>query len=168
MAADIAPGLLRSFFGFLRWRGHDSDLWQTLCREAQERREEGLTRLPPIRGYDVAPRAIQIAWANAERAGLGGADQGPGTRFLVGDGLDECAAGSLDLVLCNPPFHQGRTEGDHVAWEMFRQARRALRPGGRLLVVGNRHLGYHWKLQRLFDRCETVASDRRFVVLAAE
>ena len=35
---------------------------------------------------------------------------------------------------------------DLAAWRMFDQAARTLRPGGELLVVGNRHLGYHVKL----------------------
>jgi 16S rRNA G1207 methylase RsmC len=50
---------------------------------------------------------------------------------------------------------------------MMNQARRALAPGGELRVVGNRHLGYHSKLGRLFGRCRPVAADRRFVVLSA-
>ena len=36
MAADVAPGLLRSYFGFLKWRGHDPALWQRLREEANE------------------------------------------------------------------------------------------------------------------------------------
>jgi 23S rRNA (guanine1835-N2)-methyltransferase len=30
---------------------------------------------------------------------------------------------SVDLVLCNPPFHQGNTLGDFIAWQMFTDAR---------------------------------------------
>ncbi len=30
IAADVAPGLLRNEFGFLRWRGHDEAVWQRL------------------------------------------------------------------------------------------------------------------------------------------
>ncbi len=131
----------------------------------------GLARRCPrarVLGVDESYQAIASALGNARRAGLSAVLGGPGARFEVADGLETCAVGSLDLVVCNPPFHQGRAEGDQVAWEMFRHARRALRRGGRLLVVGNRHLGYHWKLERLFDRCRTISSDRRFVVLEAE
>ena len=35
MALDIAPGLLRSYFGFIGWRGHDRELWQRLVEEAR-------------------------------------------------------------------------------------------------------------------------------------
>ena len=50
---------------------------------------------------------------------------------------------------------------------MFTGARRALRPGGELWVVGNRHLGYHVTLRRIFGNSELVASDAKFVVLRA-
>lgn len=74
---------------------------------------------------------------------------------------------SADLVLCNPPFHQGEAITDHIAWQMFLDARRRLAPGGLLQVVGNRHLSYHIKLQRLFKNCKTVASNGKFVILQA-
>lgn len=87
--------------------------------------------------------------------------------FLVGDCLSGTPAGSVDLVLNNPPFHSHRATTDATAWRMFTGARAALRRGGELWVVGNRHLGYHAKLRRLFGNCEVVASDPKFVVLRA-
>ncbi|KOG39854.1 methyltransferase [Streptomyces resistomycificus] len=87
--------------------------------------------------------------------------------FRVGDGLAGVAAGSVDLVLNNPPFHSHQATTDATAWRMFTGARRALRPGGELWVVGNRHLGYHLKLRRLFGNSRLVASDPKFVVLKA-
>jgi 16S rRNA (guanine1207-N2)-methyltransferase len=85
----------------------------------------------------------------------------------VGDGLADVPAGSVDLVLNNPPFHSHQATTDTTAWRMFSEARRALRPGGELWVIGNRHLGYHLKLRRLFGNSELVASDAKFVVLRA-
>ena len=72
---------------------------------------------------------------------------------------------SIDLVLNNPPFHQQGAIGDHIAWEMFRSSKDVLTEGGEILVVGNRHLGYHIKLKRLFGNCKTIASNRKFVIL---
>ncbi|MGP4844321.1 methyltransferase [Marinobacter sp. 1Y8] len=72
-----------------------------------------------------------------------------------------------DLILCNPPFHEGGTVGDHIALRMFRQASQALNSGGALLVVGNRHLGYHAKLKKDFAGVEQRAADPKFVVLEA-
>ncbi|MER7624150.1 methyltransferase [Streptomyces sp. NPDC126503] len=87
--------------------------------------------------------------------------------FLVGDGLADLAPGSLDLVLNNPPFHSHQATTDRTARRMFADARRALRPGGELRVVGNRHLGYHVALRRIFGNSELVASGPKFVVLRA-
>ena len=72
-----------------------------------------------------------------------------------------------DLILCNPPFHQAHTIGDHIAWQMFKQSLKALNNGGELWVIGNRHLAYHIKLKKLFGNCKTIASNNKFVVLAA-
>ena len=87
--------------------------------------------------------------------------------FRAADGLAEQPADSLDLVLCNPPFHQQQVVGDFLAWRMFQQARAALVTGGELWIVGNRHLGYHAKLKRLFRGVEQVAATPKFVVLKA-
>jgi 16S rRNA (guanine1207-N2)-methyltransferase len=87
--------------------------------------------------------------------------------FRVGDGLAGVPSGSVDLVLNNPPFHSHQATTDSTAWRMFTGAWRALRPGGELWVIGNRHLGYHLKLRRLFGNSELVASDPKFVVLKA-
>ncbi|MEV7139129.1 methyltransferase [Streptomyces tauricus] len=87
--------------------------------------------------------------------------------FRVDDGLNGVPEDSVDLVLTNPPFHSHQATTDATAWRMFVGARRALRPGGELWVVGNRHLGYHVKLRRLFGNSELIASDAKFVVLKA-
>ncbi|WP_329467748.1 methyltransferase [Streptomyces sp. NBC_01431] len=87
--------------------------------------------------------------------------------FHLGDGLAEFPPGTADLVLNNPPFHTHQTTTDRTSSRMFLDARTALRDGGELWVVGNRHLGYHEKLRRMFGSCEVVASDPKFVVLRA-
>ncbi|WP_223505452.1 methyltransferase [Pseudomonas sp. GL-RE-29] len=85
----------------------------------------------------------------------------------AGDGLAGQEPQSLDVVLCNPPFHQQQVVGDFLAWRMFQQARDALVVGGALYIVGNRHLGYHSKLARLFRGVEQVAATPKFVILKA-
>ncbi|MBP5872020.1 methyltransferase [Streptomyces sp. LBUM 1479] len=113
---------------------------------------------------DESYQAVASARATYE-ANRPGTD--PGAEFLVGDGLEDFPAGSVDLVLNNPPFHSHQATTDATARRMFTGARRALRPGGELWVVGNRHLGYHVTLRRIFGNGEVVASDPRFVVLRA-
>lgn len=88
--------------------------------------------------------------------------------FLVGDTLSAFEGDSADYILCNPPFHQGSSVGDHIAQRMFRQSKKVLRPGGELWVIGNRHLGYHKSLKKLFGNSELVASNAKFVILKAK
>lgn len=113
---------------------------------------------------DESHQAVASAAATYER----NAGDRPGTaEFRVADGLAGVEPGSVDLVLNNPPFHSHQATTDATAWRMFAQAHAALRPGGELWVVGNRHLGYHVKLRRLFGNSELVAGDPKFVILKA-
>lgn len=86
-------------------------------------------------------------------------------KYIADNCLESAENESADLILINPPFHQGNVVGDFIAWQMFVDAKRVLRPGGEVWVVGNRHMGYHLKLERLFGGCNTEASDAKFVVL---
>lgn len=103
LAADIAPGLGRDYFGFLGWRGHDAALWQTLKEEAAARRAAGLPHLPTIIGYDADRHAVHAAIENIARAGL------TGYVHVERRELAECAPaiGKNELpglLVCNPPY----------------------------------------------------------------
>jgi 16S rRNA G1207 methylase RsmC len=87
--------------------------------------------------------------------------------FITNDCLSDLKPAELDLVICNPPFHQGQAIGDHIAWRMFKQSYDCLQPGGQLWVVGNKHLQYNAKLKRLFGNCQEKYSNNKFVVYAA-
>ncbi|MGS2722349.1 methyltransferase [Porticoccus sp. GXU_MW_L64] len=85
--------------------------------------------------------------------------------FRVTDCLQGVEQNTADLILCNPPFHQQNAITSHIAEQMFRESKDVLKTGGELWVIGNRHLGYHVKLKRLFGHCQTAASNSKFVVL---
>ncbi len=74
---------------------------------------------------------------------------------------------SLDLVLCNPPFHQQRTVGDHIAWQMFQDSFRCLKKDGLLRVIGNSHLGYAETLKKIFGNSKTIATNSKFMIIDA-
>ncbi len=134
---------------------------------AQRRNPDAqLTFVDESHGAVASARATYAA-TFGEQHGIGAAP-----RFAIGDVLDLAEPppldrGSIDLVLVNPPFHTDHVVGDATARAMFAQARDVLRPGGELWVVGNRHLGHHTKLKRLFGGVDVVASTPKFVVLRA-
>ncbi len=92
--------------------------------------------------------------------------EGP-AEFLWTHGCGGIAAASADLVLCNPPFHQGNTVGDFMAREMFRESERVLAPGGILRVIGNSHLHYPDILGRIFGNARVIAKNPKFTIVEA-
>jgi len=70
IAGDIAPGLSREYYGFLKWRQFDAPLWENLLEEAHNRKRIGLEKIPPVYGFDPDPNAIEASMTNAEQAGV--------------------------------------------------------------------------------------------------
>ncbi|MFC3022322.1 methyltransferase [Vibrio zhugei] len=91
------------------------------------------------------------------------------THCLANNCLDGFDGANTDLVVCNPPFHQQQAITDHIAWQMFCDAKHVLCKTGKLMVIGNRHLRYDVKLARLFGKShvKTVAGNKKFVILEA-
>ncbi|MEY8251843.1 MAG: methyltransferase, partial [Colwellia sp.] len=87
--------------------------------------------------------------------------------FTLNDSLTDIEGGSVDLILCNPPFHQNTATTDHIAWQMFKDSHRVLKKGGELRIIGNQQLAYHIKLQRLFGNETLIASNNKFVTQSA-
>jgi len=141
MAADIAPGLNRTYYGFLRWRGHDSGLWEKLLSEARERRDAGLQKLPPVRGYDLDPSAVRAAQANVACAGLSA--QVHIERRELADCREE-TTGPSGLVVANPPYGERLGEASELP-ALYRSLGDALKHcyrGWRAAVLtGNPELG---------------------------
>ncbi len=108
IAADIAPGIDRPYWGFSGWKGHDADLWAALLVDARKRRDKGLSGLPVIRGFDASGQAIEAAQDNAAHAGL--ADYIDFSQRAIKD-CASAPAGPAGLVVVNPPY--GERLGEH-------------------------------------------------------
>lgn len=113
--------------------------------------------------YDESAMAIASAQLNYQNIYADPAN----ARFVIDDCLSQRAPNSADIILNNPPFHQQNVVGDAIAWRMFKQSHKTLRPNGELWVIGNRHLDYPQKLKKLFGNCKTVANNKKFVILKA-
>ncbi|EPJ45599.1 MAG: hypothetical protein OFPII_26140 [Osedax symbiont Rs1] len=71
MAADIAPGLDKAHWGFVRWKKHDEALWDSLLQEAEKRRTIGLAENEvTFVGADIDARVLENATANSKNVGL--------------------------------------------------------------------------------------------------
>ncbi|GAB4267749.1 MAG: class I SAM-dependent methyltransferase [Pararhodobacter sp.] len=74
----------------------------------------------------------------------------------------------LDVVIMNPPFHQGRAATPQLGAAFIAAAARMLKPTGQLWMVANRHLPYEPALAAAFKTHSEVAGTAGFKILAAE
>lgn len=119
------------------------------------------TRNPELTVTATDQSAAAIASAAATAAANGVADR---VHLLRDDAMSTIADASVDLVVCNPPFHVGAAVHTGGAIKMFEAARRVLRPGGELWTVFNSHLGYRAPLARLVGPTRQVARNQKFTV----
>lgn len=148
IASDTAPGLLRDYFGFLAWKHHNVELWQSALQEARDRRQRGLESMPEIRGCDIDERAVQAATQNIEAAGFSEFIAVNEADFFVSSTAIENGPG---LVVVNPPYGE-RLEDEDTIGVFYSKLGRALRsktPNWELaLFTGNPSLLHRTGLSR--------------------
>lgn len=110
IAGDIAPGLLRNYFGFLGWKKHDNSLWKRLINNAEQRKN--LNKIPPIIGHDADSYAIKVAFANIERAGLLGKIHVE--KQELSTPLNKKNMEKPGLLVVNPPYGERLGEVDEL------------------------------------------------------
>ncbi|MGB3305912.1 MAG: class I SAM-dependent methyltransferase [Thermomicrobiales bacterium] len=88
-------------------------------------------------------------------------------RALAGDVYDAVGSERYDLIVSNPPFHQGKTIDYDMPERLIGEAAAHLRPGGSLLIVANAFLAYERLMNRHFHDVQTIASTRQYRVLRA-
>jgi 16S rRNA (guanine1207-N2)-methyltransferase len=76
--------------------------------------------------------------------------------------------GRYDVIVSNPPFHtQGRADRPDIGRRFIAVAAEALKPGGRLWLVANRHLPYEDVLNASFGSVHAVAQRDGFKIIEA-
>ena len=116
---------------------------------------------PALTVLAVDQSAAAVASAAATAAANGLADR---IRVVRDDAAGSVPAGSVDLVVCNPPFHVGAAVVTTAADRLFTAAARVLRPGGELWTVYNSSLRYKPVLSRIVGPTKVVDADAKFTV----
>jgi 16S rRNA (guanine1207-N2)-methyltransferase len=96
---------------------------------------------------NVADARASFAWADVRRGGA--------------------VPEELDFVVTNPPFHHGGAEDRDLGAAFIAAAAKALKRGGRLWLVANRHLPYEAPLAAEFAAVKLLAQDGGFKVYEA-
>lgn len=109
---------------------------------------------------DESVDAIESAKLTFKENGLEG-------NFVLEDKLGGFVNNFADLILCNPPFHQNTRIVTDIANSMFKQSKKILKRGGRLLVVANKHLGYHKSLRKIFHNLKIIDSNSKFNIYSS-
>ena len=109
---------------------------------------------------DLSADAIESAQATATANGVD-------IEVVRERGLGTQPDASADLIVLNPPFHDGGAVSIDTAHEMFIEARRVLKPGGQLWTVWNSHLGYAGALVRTVGPTTQISRNAKFTVTAS-
>lgn len=82
----------------------------------------------------------------------------------AGKGIDN----KVDLLLCNPPFHQGFGIDGDLTDKFLQSARRLLAPGGTALFVVNQFIPLERKAASLFSKINLLIDNGSFKVIQLE
>ena len=112
--------------------------------------------------YEAEARALDLA-----RRNLAGFE----SRARLGFHWHDVTGGlpqRYDVIVSNPPFHtQSRADRPDIGRRFIAVAAEALKPGGRLWLVANRHLPYEAVLTESFGSVRTVAQRDGFKIIEA-
>ncbi|HJV41597.1 class I SAM-dependent methyltransferase [Caulobacter sp.] len=91
----------------------------------------------------------------------------PRAEFVWSDVRHGAGLKDLDFVVSNPPFHEGGGEDKTLGQAFIRASADALRKGGSLWIVANRHLPYEAILAESFAKVRLVAESGGYKVFEA-
>lgn len=122
-----------------------------------------LRHCPNIRSldaYDADANALEAA-----RRNLGLVPTPIKARLHWQDVTAGLGSATYDVIVMNPPFHDGRDAQHQLGLKFITAAALALRGTGDLWLVANKHLPYEKLMTELFEHARTVAESHGFKVL---
>ena len=90
--------------------------------------------------------------------------KGDNVYFHYNDTLKEIEENSIDLVVCNPPFHFEYETNIEVSLRLFKEVSYCLKQGGKFQMVANRHINYGPHLERVFNSVIRVMHNDKFEI----
>lgn len=101
IAAGIAPGILRDYFGFKNWKQHDAAVWDQILGEARELADKNRSRIPRLIGVEKSYKVVGIAKANIKAAGFDNEIE-----IRQADSVDVLTdlTDTTGLIVTNPPY----------------------------------------------------------------
>jgi len=97
MALNIAPGIQRNNFGFMKWNNFDKQLWNQILKDANDSIKSSLNFR--ILASDIDGKAIQLASGNAARSRVGKHIQFQMRKFQLFRPNTK-----VGTIICNPPY----------------------------------------------------------------
>ena len=149
IAANIAPGLDRDYFGFSKWLQHDTALWQDCIEEAEA--QVDASKSPLIEASDYDANALKVARANAARAGV---------EELIRFSHQDINELKLEddprpaIVLCNPPYGERLQSEQGLAslYSAIGSALKQLKSAKLFMISANPDLLHRLRLKRSFRK----------------
>ena len=110
----------------------------------------------------------QIVMADRDSlAGLAAGENVPGAQVRITSSLADLGSERYDLIVSNPPIHDGKSEDYTVLGQLIAQAPARLTTRGSLVLVVQRRVPVAEWLEAAFARVEKAAEDTRYRVWRA-
>jgi len=154
---DVGSEMLTAYFD-KSIKGAVADIgsgWGYLAKNVLEKCE----RLTTLDLFEAEYAALEVSKVNItdERAAFHWADV-----TTMGK-----PAEPYHTVICNPPFHLGRTADPAIGISFITAAARIMKPSGQFLMVANRQLPYEAAMDMHFKSWEILEQDRAFKIIRA-
>jgi len=149
IAANMAPGINREYYGFLKWHQHDAPLWEQCLAQAKEQIDHAIR--PSIFASDYDVKAIQVARANAARAGVDHMIQ------FSHQSIHELTLESNNkpgIIVCNPPYGE-RLQSEQGLAALYSDMGKGLcrlAPAKLHIITANPDLLHRLRLKRYFKK----------------